>query len=366
MKSWYTYIDNLNFLFWKRVTSATASSLESLAVYRLLTGFFLLWFNFNTFGWLKLTPQSFFSPPLISISILFPHIPGGSFFIVIDILLLLCLIFITLGIKTKLSCLCYAVLYVFSASFQFSFGKIDHSIFIPVLMLVMAFSGWGKKLALLPEKTSETTTQKAYSLLAVLLCFGFFSAGFDKAFNWINFDLSQNGTGSWYYPGYYTLGRVYLLAPYFVHFPAWGFKIMDFTAVAFELSSVFFLLRGKTTWRFYLFIASVFHFTNLLILNIPFLNLAIYYLAFVDFSGVYLILVKWWQSYLFKGVVFVIITISVLARLYYIFAYQQRAFLMIENGQYFNTLIVALIIWPLFGIILFTNFIRTKKSKLIN
>jgi hypothetical protein len=54
-----------------------------------------------------------------------------------------------------------------------------------------------------------------------------FTAGFDKALHWINFDLS---TG--------------------------GFLSLDATAVAFELSPFFSLLAGRAAW---LLVATCFH-----------------------------------------------------------------------------------------------------------
>ena len=54
---------------------------------------------------------------------------------------------------------------------------------------------------------------RALATAGVLIAFGMFTAGFEKALHWVNFDLSRNGFLSWFYRGYYTLDRKLLLAP---------------------------------------------------------------------------------------------------------------------------------------------------------
>jgi hypothetical protein len=108
-----------------------------------------------------------------------------------------------------------------------------------------------------------------------------FTAGFDKALHWINFDLSTGGFLSWFYSGYYILDRKLLLAPLVYRVPPQLFKILDYAAVAFELSPFFFLLAGRTAWRAWLLVAICFHLANALLLNIPFYGQVLVYLPFV-------------------------------------------------------------------------------------
>jgi len=111
-----------------------------------------------------------------------------------------------------------------------------------------------------------------------------FTAGFDKALHWINFDLSTSGFLSWFYGGYYTLDRKLLLAPLVLKLHPHLTKVLDFAAVALELSPFLFLLAGRTAWRAWLLIATCFHLANALVLNIPFYFHVIVYLPFVALS----------------------------------------------------------------------------------
>lgn len=281
-------MNKLNDVFWSRVSESTNSNVNSVCVYRIIAGLFLLCINFKSVSWIGYTPQAFFQPPVLSIANLFQGFPPPGFFITMDILLIILSVFITAGIKTRISVFIYIIISLTVSNFQYSLGKIDHGVMLSALLFCMSFSGWGRDLAVVPDKIWKIdSVKKSLSLLSVLLCFAFFSAGFEKALAWINFDLNKNGSGSWFYIGYYVLERQRLLAPLFAHLPFWIFKIMDFLAVPFELSPLFFLLTSQKAWRIWILIASAFHIGNTLILNINFIGLAIVYLAFMDYTALF-------------------------------------------------------------------------------
>lgn len=288
MKELSLWINKLNDNFWSRVSKSTNADVKSLCVYRIIAGLSLLTINYKSISWIGYTPQAFFNPPALSIAGFFNGFPPAAFFVAMELLLILLSLFITVGIKTRISSFIYIIISIITLNFQYSLGKIDHSIMTYVLLFCMSFSGWGQDLALVPDKIwKKDSTEKSLSLLSVAICFAFFSAGFEKALHWINLDFNKNGTGHWFYVGYYIFERQYLLAPFFAHLPFWGFKIMDFVAVPFELSPLFFLLTSKKAWRIWLMIACSFHMANTLILNINFLGISIIYLAFVDYTALY-------------------------------------------------------------------------------
>ena len=149
----------------------------------------------------------------------------------------------------------------------------------------MAFIDLGVPYALVPDRRiNPKVTARALATAGVLIAFGMFTAGFDKALHWINFDLSTGGFLSWFYSGYYTLDRNLLLAPFVLKLPPQSFKILDYAAVAFELSPFFFLLAGRAGWRAWLLVATCFHLANALLLNIPFHTHVLVYLPFVAFA----------------------------------------------------------------------------------
>lgn len=315
MKGLFYWINNLNNKFWLKVSKSTKQDVRSLCVYRIIVGLFLLTFSYSNISWVGNIPQAFFSPPVLSIAGLTNGFPSPVFFTAMQLLLILLAGFITVGIKARISTFIYIIISILTLNFQYSLGKIDHSIMTYALLFCMSFSGWGRELALVPDKIRKTDSpEKSLSLVAVAICFAFFSAGFEKALNWINFDLNKNGSGNWFYVGYYILERQYLLAPFFVHLPFWGFKIMDFTAVTFELSPLFFLLHSRKAWRLWLIVACFFHMVNTLVLNINFLGLSIIYLSFINYSFLFDKIKDWISRPLVKITAFCVLFFLIIFR----------------------------------------------------
>jgi len=328
---------------------------------------FLLFFYSPGYGWIGTSPRVFFKPPFLSVAIFFDKFPGTTFFQSIDILLLLCAVFITLGIKSKLSSIAYCVISMVALSFQYSLGKIDHNILLYVMIFCMAFSGWGSSLALVPDKAVSSAAQnKCLSALAFILCFAFFTAGFNKALNWINLDFNKSGTALWVYANYYITFRQYLLADFLKGMPFYNLKIMDYLGVAFEVSPLLFLLRSKKAWGTWLLIAALFHLTTLLFLNIAFLTHVIIYATFIDFSKAY----NWVKNLLakrvFRAIAIIILGVCVSVRVYDIFKFKTSKLAFIADFYAEEILIVSLVIWILMLILLYNNAFKSKRPIAVN
>lgn len=261
---------------------------NSLAVYRFLFSGWMMLFGPPQYAWLGEVPKAFYSAPPLSIASFFDTFPDASFFRLLDGVIAASLIFVAVGFLTRLSTGVLLVSLLVGNSFQYSFGKIDHAILVQCVLLVMIFANWGRSLSI-----DQLIFQRRFRgdpsiwLLALLLAFGFFSAGFGKAINWIDFDPRWNGFLNWLYSGYYTLGRQDLLAPVAINIrPLWIWELADISAVVFELGFLVAILRHRwlMTW---LAIACAFHLTNCLVLNIPFSIYAICYLAFVPWTKVF-------------------------------------------------------------------------------
>ncbi|WP_210466703.1 hypothetical protein [Rufibacter roseolus] len=289
MKTLYAWTNKVNTLFWERVClSTTPENVKALSAFRIVVGLFMLAIYVPSFSWIAGAPQALFTPPLLSLANLFGGFPAPTFFYLLDGVVLLSLVCFTIGVKARISTLVFLLACLIGLSFNFSFGKIDHSILIYSLLLCMSFSGWGRHLAVLPDKASRfDSPSKSLSLLSILLCFAMFSAGFEKALSWLDFDPTKNGFLGWFNDGYYTLDRHYLLADYVNYFPPLLLEVFDYTAVVFELSPLFFLLHSRKAWRLWLLIACTFHVTNTFLLNIPFIANSMVYLAFTDFTWLY-------------------------------------------------------------------------------
>lgn len=288
MKKLLTSIRQLNRLFWERVVKSTHTDTKSLSAFRVVAGLFLLIAYMPSFSWIANMPSTFFYPPVFSIANMFDTFPGRLFFCLIDGLVLISLICVTIGVKARVSALVYLIACLVGLSFQYSFGKISHTILSYVMMGCMAFSGWGRHLAVLPDKKSKyDNTAKSLSLFGVLLCFGMFTAGFEKALYWVDFDLQFNGFLGWSQNSIFKDYKYHLLAPYVKYFPSLFLELFDYIAVCFELSPLLFLLHARRSWKIWLLMACIFHLINALLLNVPYPRHIIVYLVFIDFRWLY-------------------------------------------------------------------------------
>jgi hypothetical protein len=261
----------------KRIQSSTYLPVWHASVFRIFLGMFILVIYTPNYGWLSSVPPSLYNPPLLSMARLFSGFPPAIVLQVLDLLIVLLAVCIAVGIRTRISCLAYIVIELFMSSFRYSFGKIDHTgILLLTTLFCFSFSNWGTKNAIAPDR-SLSFHPYASGMVAVLLSFAMFTAGFEKLLKWIDFDLSTSGFLFWFYHGYFNLGRQYLFADAVFDLPIWLLELMDYTAVIFELSPFLCLLAGARFWKLWLLVACTFHLANVFLLNIIFTShLAVY------------------------------------------------------------------------------------------
>ena len=286
MKKFFDWIEaKLEFL-WRKAEDASENDDRSLSLLRILYGLFIVLFATPTFSWIGKVPQSLFLPPFFSLANLFDGFPSYPWLLAIDISLIICTICLLLGVKARYAGILFSLFYIIGSSFQYSFGKIGHSTMFPVFILGLSFTNWGVYYAVIPDKkVSKQVQRRVLAILAVLLCFGMFTAGYKKALNWIDFDLAKGGFLKWFYSGFFNLGKKYLLAPFVLLVPPRTFEIFDYFAVVFELSPIIALLAGRKWWQLWLFVACTFHLGNTLLLNIAFIRHAPIYLSFIPVSS---------------------------------------------------------------------------------
>lgn len=258
---------------------------NSLGFYRILFCGWLVLFYPPSYAWIGDVPKAFYDPPALSLASLFDTFPDRSFFLFLDVVIAISLLLVAVGFLTRCSTAALLLAQLVGNNFQYSFGKIDHIIFVQCVLLVMLIVNWGRALSV-DQIVFRRDVKAAPSiwLLAALLAFGFFSAGFGKAIHWIDWDLQTSGFLNWLYAGYYTLNRQELLAPLAMNVrPLWIWEIADLTAVVFELGFVI-AIFWRRLFMIWLLIACLFHLTNCLVLNISFAPYSICYLAFVPWS----------------------------------------------------------------------------------
>lgn len=282
--------------FWDRVGASSAPVASGLGMLRVITGLYVLCFAAPYLSWVSRAPPAFYNPPLLSLGRLLPGFPPAWVSWSLDVVQLGGLAALVLGIRARRVTLLLFGLGLLRQNMAYSFGKIDHDIMLYVLLGCMAFSGWGKQLALWPDPPSHwDVPDKAFALFAVCFGFGMTSVGLQKGANWLDFDTNTSGFLSWFVQGYFEYNRTALLAPRVLDVPPLALELVDYAGVLFEASSLFMLLRGGVAWRFWLVCACSFHLMNTLTLNIPFLENLLTYVAFVDFSGAQRTLARWGQ-----------------------------------------------------------------------
>lgn len=274
MKQFSLYIEAFLGKVYLRIIDNSLISDSLLSKYRIFVGLFFLLVARPSYSWLGDVPAGFYFPNIFTITSFFSSFPPKLYFQITDYLITVFLIFVVLGIKARLSFLFLFIIVLINNSFTYSFGKIDHHIISNLLFLALACSNSGTEFALVTDKKLKTQNL-SLAIYAIFIVFGFFTAGLQKAYHWIDFDLETSGVLRWFYDMYFDNGNRQFLAEYFFNVPLWAVEIMDYTAAIFEVTGLIFLIYSRRSWFFYLSIASFFHFANTLFLNIPFITHAI-------------------------------------------------------------------------------------------
>jgi hypothetical protein len=278
------FVEHSAAIAWQRLEETCNNDARSLGLFRIFWGWFILLFVAPYSAFVNQVPQAFYNPPILSLANLFAGFPPYWLMLGGDLAKIWLVVLITIGVKTRWCTIIFCLFTVLSHSFVYSFGKIDHDVVLWAVTLCLAFTDWGVHYALIPDRRADPkVATRALATAGVVIAFGFFTAGFEKALHWVNFNFSSGGFLSWFYPGYYLLDRKFLLAPLVFRVPAQSFKILDYTAVAFELSPFLFLFAGRMAWRVWLLVATCFHLANALLLNIPFYIHVLVYLPFITF-----------------------------------------------------------------------------------
>ena len=269
MRNYLMFLNNFLEGIFQRIYRNTSIDLEFISLYRIFSGIIIL-LNFPPhFKWIGNLPKNLFIPYPFSVAKFFNGFPSTGFFTVFEILFYVGLFLIILGVRTRFFCFIIFIILIIQQSLGYSLGKIDHHIFQPIYFLILGFSNCGVKYAFFPDKYFKFG-KFAPSLLALLIVFGFFTAGFPKAMHWIDFDTSTSGFLAWHFKDYFTLGRNQFLAPFIPLIPFSYYEIIDYITVLFELSGFLFLIYNRKFWHSYLLFACFFHLSVTLLLNIDF------------------------------------------------------------------------------------------------
>ena len=264
---------------WNRIISTTKVDSGIISNYqKIFIIAFLIMFFPSTDSWISNVPDALYNPPKISIATFFTGFPDPWVIMTFNVLIVIGLVFIGLNRYTFIAGILTVVFLIIKFNLKFSLGKIDHNFLIIATLLCFTLGNWkaikGKENGRLPIPPE--------TLLGILIAFAMFTAGYQKAIEWIDFDMSRNGFLSWFNPGYYAGGRDLMLAPMVLDFPPIVIELFDYIAVFFELSAIVILFTGKRLlWKKWVLFALLFHIVVLLFLNIMFLTHLMVYLPFL-------------------------------------------------------------------------------------
>lgn len=289
-----------------RINSTTFVDENELSFYRVTFCLLFLLFFRPKYSWIGGIPNAFFFPKPLNIANAFSEFPSEIYFELTDYLIIIFLFLGMIGLFSKYAFIGLFLIISLNNAFAYSLNKIDHYVLVSLVFLVLAFTNSATQFAIRPEKKTWLH-QFTLSTFGIFIVFGFFTAGLQKAYHWLDFDLGTSGTLRWIYDIYFPSTVKPIMSGLFIDAPPIILELMDYSGVLFELSGIFFLIYSKKSWKTYLVFASLFHLTNALILNIPFTFhfpiFGIWLLCSILFKYKILILL-FGLSYFFNGIFF--------------------------------------------------------------
>ena len=186
-----------------------------------------------------------------------------------------------------------AGLCVLTQSWKYSLGKVDHHILFILVPACLAFSRWGHDLSIDTLQSSRNQSgnkdQDAwpFALLAILVAFGMFTSGLQKAFGgWL--DTSTRATVGWVvYIGeaWERNSLVYPYLPHLLSLPPVVLESLDWATVCLELLFPIGLLHRRS-FQILCMLAVLFHFGTFVFFGIYFPDQVTVYGAFFDWNRI--------------------------------------------------------------------------------
>ena len=247
--------------------------------YALFNLFFLFHFNFS---WIATYPDVFYHAKP-GLTFFFDGFPPAWILKAFNIILSILNFFLLFGKWTKPVSILISLTLIISFSFVFAFGNTYHVIMWIIFPAIMAFTNWGAKLSLDSFNKKETTTTWPITLMSILIGFAFFTSGLAKLLGgW----LQTGGSASWQYFHMVRskIGRDLYLSDFIASINNSCFwETLDWLVVCFEIGFLLAVFSAKS-FRFFICLAILFHFANLLILNISFGIHLVIFMVFIHWN----------------------------------------------------------------------------------
>lgn len=229
-------------------------------------------------------PDSFLSPPPGPFELIHA-VPSEGLLLVLTALLTVAAASLCLGLFTTFSSLALSGLILITLGVEYSFGGLEHTIFLVLAPLVMAFSGWGRHWSLDSLRTDTTDgdePQWPLRLLAAGMGVAFVGAAIPKIqTGWL--DLSTHAVQG-FVLRLGTDGHAVPMESLLDATPGWTWEVLDLATVALELLVVVTVLHWPS-FRVALAVLCTFHLGVLIWLDISFWQNVVAYGAFVSWTA---------------------------------------------------------------------------------
>lgn len=256
---------------------------RDLSLFRIVYAFFVLLTVYRA-DYAAFLPPAAFDPPVGPFAVLGGAPPAAVIWLV-QAALCMSLATLAIGWRTRFSALAVGVLQIVLYGIGYSFGKIDHTIFLPFVALLLAFSAWGSSYSVDSRRDGADLSGSSWvpRCLAVALGVGMLTAGLSKVHGgWL--DWSSQATY-----GYAIIREDVLNTPLDGSAMWWPinhpvlWELMDYATIVMECG----VILAALSWRlFYVALAglSVFHVIARVVLGILFPYNLMVYAAFVPWS----------------------------------------------------------------------------------
>lgn len=249
------------------------------------------------FTWVSAFPDSFVNGPAGPFMLL-TSVPPQPVVQGLEVALGIAAAFVLVGCWTRAASVLLALVLLAGLGTGYSLGKIDHTIFLLLVPVLLSLAGWGDALSVdalrrrRRARPEPQTQQWPMRLLALLIGLGFVTAAVPKLISgWLS-PATQAVQGT-LFTQFYVNDRTDLLAGWFLRLrnvPLW--ESLDVATVLLEGFLVLAVISWRS-WRVGIAIATLFHVGVLLMMNIPFASNVMSYAAFVLWSRLPLPRVRW-------------------------------------------------------------------------
>lgn len=277
---------------------------QGLGFFRIASSLFFLFFlmpDTGSYSFLSSLPADLFNPPPGPMMLL-DKFPPAYVFWLIHCLLFISLCLVLVGYQTKISSIATGIFVLMIGGLTFSIGKINHNILLGVTPIVMAFSNWGAAFSVdaVVGKAQKNAESWPLTLLALMIGFMMFTAGLPKILGgWL--DPSTQATKGHFLNQFFGNERQAMLAPYVLYLKLDSiWELLDWSTIIFEVGFLFGVLKSRW-FKLFICFALIFHFLNLLILNIIFIFNYIAYAAFLDWNKVFVKFRDWVSDFTKKA-----------------------------------------------------------------